>query len=62
MWEQGVLLMVTVNGARGDDVVLVLVHQSQLGVVAHCWRVERNYRSEERKAIITAIEDINATD
>ena len=36
MREQRVLLVVAVDGARGDDVVLVLVHQGQLGVVTHC--------------------------
>ena len=38
MWKQGVLLVVGVDGTRGDDVVLVFVHQSQLGVIAHCGR------------------------
>lgn len=36
MWQQRVLLVVAVYGARGDDVVLVLIHQSQLGVVIYC--------------------------
>lgn len=36
--QQRVLLVVAVDGIRGDDVVLVLVHQGQLGVVAHCGR------------------------
>lgn len=34
--QQGVLLVVAVDGTGGDDVVLVLVHQGQLGVVVHC--------------------------
>lgn len=36
MWQQGVLLVVAVDGTGGNDVVLVLVHQGQLGVVTHC--------------------------
>lgn len=36
MWKQGVLLVVAVDGTGGDDVVFVLVHQGQLGVVTHC--------------------------
>ena len=44
MWKQGVLLVVAVDGARGDDVVLVFVHQGQLGVVAHCQNAGHNYK------------------
>lgn len=36
VWKQRVLLVVAVDGARGDDVVLVFVHQGQFGVVSHC--------------------------
>lgn len=36
MRQQRVLLVVAVYGARGDDVVLVLIHQGQLGVVIDC--------------------------
>lgn len=34
--KQRVLLVVAVDGAHGDDVVLVFVHQGQFGVVSHC--------------------------
>lgn len=34
--QQRVLLVIAVYGARGDDVVLVLIHQGQLGVVIYC--------------------------
>lgn len=36
MRQQRVLLVIAVYGARGDDVVLVLIHQGQLGVVIYC--------------------------
>lgn len=45
--KQGVLLVVAVDGARGDDVVLVLVHQGQLGVVTHCRQTGWNYNCGE---------------
>lgn len=44
--QQGVLLVVAVDGAGGDDVVLVFVHQGQLGVVAHCG--DRGGRDQQR--------------
>lgn len=36
--EQSGLLVVGVHGAGGDDVILVFVHQRQLGIVTSCRR------------------------
>lgn len=36
--EQGGLLVVGVHRAGGDDVIFVLVHQRQLGIVTSCMR------------------------
>lgn len=41
MRQQRVLLVIAVYGARGDDVVLVLIHQGQLGVVIYCGKQGR---------------------
>lgn len=42
--------MVAVYGARGDDVVLVLIHQGQLGVVVDCRKKRGGYKSINTKA------------
>ena len=36
--EQGGLLVIGIHGAGGDDVIFVLIHQRQLGIVASCVR------------------------
>lgn len=39
--------MVAVYGARGDDVVLVLIHQGQLGVVIDCRKKGGIYKAQK---------------
>lgn len=45
--KQGILLVVAVDGARGNDVVLILVHQGQLSVVTHCRQAGWHYNYSE---------------
>lgn len=47
--EQSGLLVVGVHRAGGDDVIFVLVHQRQLGIVTPCVRKSRGKNFEREK-------------
>lgn len=47
--EQSGLLVVGVHRAGGDDVIFVLVHQRQLGIVTPCLRKSRGKNFEREK-------------
>lgn len=42
--------MVGVHGAGGDDVIFVLVHQRQLGVVTPCIRKSQGKKLREKRS------------
>lgn len=51
--KQSGLLVVGIHGAGGDDVIFILVHQRQLGVVAACVRKGRgeNFKRRGQKKV-----------
>lgn len=45
--EQSGLLVVGIHGARGYDIIFILVHQGQLGIVTSCIRKSQDKGGEK---------------
>lgn len=47
--QQSGLLVVGVHGARGYDVIFILVHQGQLGIITSCIRKSQDKEKKVRE-------------